>query len=145
MPFYGTLAAGATGLRSESNDCAECAPTSGAHLNRTCQAVGTGLAPDANETLAGFEIKLNTGYFALDQKAVGMKSDDIVKSSWEFNATLTLGADMGQPLGTFFEVVDQAGNVVAHAGGVLAEGTYINNQNRHFGKRCTAMNLSKIF
>ena len=53
--------------------------------------------------------------------------------AWEFNVTLTLPPDIGQALGTFFEIVDQqSGRVVAHAGGVLAEGTYINNQYRHF-------------
>lgn len=67
-----------------------------------------------------------------------LKSDDHGKisaptrSSWEFTATLTLPPDTGQALGTFFEISDQAGHVVAHAGGVLAEGTYLNNQNRHF-------------
>ena len=49
------------------------------------------------------------------------------KPSWKFSATLDLPADRGQALGTFFEVVDSTGRTVAHAGGVLSEGTYLNN------------------
>jgi hypothetical protein len=58
--FYGTYAAGAIGLRSQSNDCDRCAK------NATCAAVGTGVGgPSPGQpTLDGFEISLNTGVFA---------------------------------------------------------------------------------
>lgn len=52
------------------------------------------------------------------------------RSSWRFNATLTLPLDTGQPLGTLFEIRDKDGYVLAHAGGMLSEGTYLNNQDR---------------
>lgn len=67
--FFGAFAAGATGLRSESNHCADCKKWHGSYTgnNRTCVAVGTGLAPGANTNLSGFDIKLNTGDFAAMQ------------------------------------------------------------------------------
>ena len=80
---------------------------------------------------AGLEVPSQRHEETVPQK---MDDDEVVTAvaAWEFSATLTLPIDTGQALGTFFEITDQAGNVVAHAGGVLSEGTYLNNQNRHF-------------
>jgi hypothetical protein len=67
VEFFGTFAAGAEGLRSESNDCSDCEPTGGPNkgkLARVCRAVGTSLSSDARVTLSDFDIRLNTGHFA---------------------------------------------------------------------------------
>ena len=65
--FYGAFAAGATGLRSESNDCSRCSNRAShtAGPARVCAAVGTGASgPNSNQTTLGaFDIKLNTGFF----------------------------------------------------------------------------------
>jgi hypothetical protein len=63
--FAGAFVAGATGLRSESNECTDCQKYGHDYKgdNRTCTAVATGEAPTANATLADFRIDLNTGDF----------------------------------------------------------------------------------
>ena len=64
--FAGAFVSGATGLRSESNDCTDCDKHGGDYHgdNRTCTALMTGDAPSANASLANFHIDLNTGDFA---------------------------------------------------------------------------------
>jgi hypothetical protein len=46
------------------------------------------------------------------------------------SANVTLPPDNGQPLGTFFELVDRSGNVLAHAGASYSSGTFYGNQRR---------------
>jgi hypothetical protein len=62
--YFGAFAAGAEGLRSESNECSHC--TQRPKVPGSCRAVGTG-GLGANETLGDFEIKLNTGAFDKDE------------------------------------------------------------------------------
>ena len=57
----------ATGLCLSVKNCQlETKPSSG-KTTRTCAAVATGNAPDANSSLADMDIKLNTGDFAGNQ------------------------------------------------------------------------------
>lgn len=58
VTYFGTFAAGATGLRVEANDCPHCG-----HGNMTCRAAGntSGALP---ASLADAEVKLNTAHFA---------------------------------------------------------------------------------
>ena len=67
--FAGAFVSGATGLRSESNECADCDKRGKDYNgdNRTCTAVSTGPEPSANASLAGFHIDLNTGDFTSGQ------------------------------------------------------------------------------
>ena len=60
--FFGTFAAGAEGLRSESNQCSDCRKWNHSYdgNNRTCEAVGVG----PSQSSKGFEVKLNTGDFS---------------------------------------------------------------------------------
>jgi hypothetical protein len=57
----------ATGLCMAIKDCKLETDARGGKPARTCVAVGTGNAPDANSSLAAMEIKLNTGDFAANQ------------------------------------------------------------------------------